>query len=146
GRQRPYRPDRATTWLKYVTFTYRPVLAPELDAFLADCFNREAVAADWPQAERLGAVVVKLPLPLGQCEAILLVGDAAATFRHLCETARTALTGTLPQDQLAAFAGWQSRQSAVAIPWRLLNNFARYLPPAEYGRLVFRSASAAVVA
>ena len=64
GQHRPYRPDGATTWLKYVTFTHRPSLPPELEAFLTDCFNRDEIKAQWPMLRSAGPLLVKLPLPL----------------------------------------------------------------------------------
>lgn len=146
GQHRPYRPDRATTWLKYVTFHYRPGLPAELEAFLADCFNREAVAADWLEASRNKAVIVKLPLPLGLCEAILLSGEAASAFCAACEAARTVLIGVPPQDQIGAFTTWRAQQPTLALLWRLMEKLDRYLPQAEFDRLVFSSTPAAELA
>jgi hypothetical protein len=139
GTSRPYSPTGPTTWLKYVTFHYRPGLPPDLEAFLADCFNRDAVAGDWPAAAGREAVVVKLPLPLAGFEAVLLSGDAAAAFRTLCEAGRAKLALVAPADQLQAFLSWRAGLQGHAIPWRVLDKLDRFLPPPEFDRLVFVS-------
>lgn len=141
GTSRPHSSGGPTTWLRYVTFHYRPVLPPELDAFLVDCFNRSAVAADWPLAETRDVVIVKLPLPMGSNEAILLVGEPALAFRTACEAGRARLAGVAPVDQLSEFAAWRTGLQASLLPWRLFDKIDRYLPPAEFDRLVFVPAS-----
>ena len=65
-------PHGPTTWLRYVAFTFRPQIGPELTAFLADCYNREAVIAAYLDHPGSYAMAIKLPLPLAGYEAWLL--------------------------------------------------------------------------
>ena len=137
GTSRPYSPTGPTTWLKYVTFHYRPGLSSELEAFLADCFNRDAIAAGWPATPSRDVLVVKLPLPLAGFEAVLLKDEAAGAFRAACEAARAKLSIVAPSEQLSAFAGWRTNLQVYPLPWRILEKIDRYLNPAEFERLVF---------
>jgi hypothetical protein len=56
--------DSSTTWLRYVPFSFAPVLPAELDRFLRDAVNRDAVIADFLQQSGQWAAAVKVELPL----------------------------------------------------------------------------------
>jgi hypothetical protein len=129
GTSRRYTAGGPTTWLKYVSFHYRPGLPPDLEQFLADCFNRDAVAADWPAAALRGAILVKLPLPLAGNEAVLLAGEAASGFKASCEAARARLAGVDPAYQLAEFEGVAGVLTGPPDP-HACSRKARPLPPA----------------
>jgi hypothetical protein len=94
---------------------------------IASTATRWGVA--WPDAVSHHPVVVKLHLPLGGYEAVLLTGDAAAAFPTACQSARSAPTGVAPADQLATHAAWRLRQPSCPIPLRLLDKSDRYLTP-----------------
>ena len=47
---RGYRPNVGSTWLRYVTFTFAPVVPVELEQFLRDAVNRDALIAAFLQS------------------------------------------------------------------------------------------------
>lgn len=67
---RPFKTHGPTTWLTYVTFNYRPSIPEELEDFLKDCYNRTRLASEFLEFSKEHSLVVKFPLPLGDCEGI----------------------------------------------------------------------------
>jgi hypothetical protein len=127
GQSRPFRKHRATTWLKSVTFRYRPSVPPSLAAFLADCFNRDQVIALYLQARERFAVAVKVPLPLGGGEALLLERLQADALHGVIEAARAALQAAGAPEQLGAYARFLAGLDGLPLPRRLVDRLDRYL-------------------
>ena len=78
---RPYQQGRSTTWLRYASFRFEPVLPAELDQFLHDAFNRDAVIAEFLQQPGQWAAVAKIELPLTGTMAYLLTDGGRAVDR-----------------------------------------------------------------
>lgn len=141
GSRRSLKHHGPTTWLRYVTFEYRPDAAPALVAFLDDCYNRDDALRDYLREPARWVLVLKIPLPLGGYEAHLLDPEAAAHLSEFVERMRTALLRVDPADQFAAFAGELSRAPGTWLPLRVVQRVDRLLVPDEYARLTFQTDS-----
>lgn len=113
GVSRPFAPSAATTWLKYVTFRYEPVVQPELAAFFADCYNNQALLTALTATPDAYALAVKIPLPGGPNQGFLLDGPVAALFRSHVASVRTAVLQTPPEQRAATYRAHMAGLSAV---------------------------------
>lgn len=138
---RPFRHAGATTWLKYVTFAFRPALPPALSAFLRDCHNVAAVEARYLDAPKSWAAAVKVPLPLGGSEAFLLGDLALAELEQATHVLRSRLADAEPRDQFSVLGGYIAGAEHVRLPVRLTLRFEFLLTPsAKAERLLMLSA------
>lgn len=126
---RGYRKGLHTTWLRYVTLTFAPVVPAALDAFLEDAVNRESVLHQYLEGGADWAAAVRLELPLTGSVAFLLDGPQAEWL----EEQRRAVIERLPQadpgggfDVLAAWAG---SLPAMPVPARIVAEFRQLLRP-----------------
>jgi hypothetical protein len=87
------------------------------------------VVAAYLQGRDRFAAAVKVPLPLGGAEALLLDPAQAAAFRAILEAARDALRAVEPAEQLGAYARVLAGLDGQPLPRRLLDRLERYLPP-----------------
>lgn len=118
GSSRPFVPNGATTWLKYVTFRYEPVVAPGLAAFLADCYNAEQLTAELTAASGRCALIVKILVPGGPYQGFLFEQTTAALFRSHVSTLRLAVGQVAPQNRTAAYQGALAALPAIpGTPW-----------------------------
>ena len=118
---RPYRANGATTWLKYVTFSYRPAVPLALADFLGDCHNAKHVASLYLENVAKHAAAVKVPLPLGGCEAFLLDSAAKQELDEATSVLRTKLADAKPEDQFGVLAAFVASASYKGLPARLLH-------------------------
>ncbi|HEV2801104.1 MAG TPA: DEAD/DEAH box helicase family protein [Pyrinomonadaceae bacterium] len=137
GASRPYVPNGATTWLKYVTFSYRPTVPVELRAFLEDCHNREQIVAKYMRDRRAHSKVVKVRLPLGGYEAYLFDEAQSDSFECLVDNARTSLKEAQPSEQFAALAAHLSQASPSGLPLTIILRVERFLSEEDHKRFVF---------
>jgi len=119
SKTRPYRRAGPTTWLKYVTFHYRPIVPPALAAFLEDCHNRTEVEAAYLLAPEVHAAI-KVPLPLGGAEAYLVDGSAFAELEREIQQIRDKLATAKPCDQFGVLASHLAGVGSVKAPLRLM--------------------------
>lgn len=129
---RPYRPHGPTTWLKYVTFRFRPSVDTRLADFLEGCYNRKRVASAYQQDPSRFAAAVKMPIPYEGFEAFLLSTDEAATLDAFIDSARNVLRDAQPELRINKLAGYLAESSSVELPVRLLLRVEAFLPPAGY--------------
>ncbi|XVJ71837.1 MAG: DEAD/DEAH box helicase family protein [Rhizobacter sp.] len=116
---RPYRANAATTWLKYVSFSFRPAVPTALAAFLRDCHNLTQIEALYLERPTSHAAAVKVPLPLGGAEAFLLDPAAKDELDAATSSLRARLLDAEPKDQFSSLAGFLAG-SAYRLPTRLL--------------------------
>ena len=135
---RAYQPYRSTTWLKYVTFHYRPSVPAALDAFLQDCYNRENILAVYQQAAARYPLLIKIPLPLSGFEAHLLDTEAAAWFQTTVDHLRSVLQTTPAPERCSTLDAERTRMPAVPVPPRVLARLERFLPTDEGAALSLR--------
>lgn len=127
---RPYRPNSATTWLKYVTFAFRPAVPSALAEFLRDCHNIAEIEARYLDAPTSWAAAIKVPLPLGGSEAFILDDLAFAELDQATHQLRSSLADAKPKDQFSVLAGCIAGAEYVRVPVRLALRFEFLLTPA----------------
>ena len=127
---RPYRPNSATTWLKYVTFTFRPAVPAALAEFLRDCHNVAEIESRYLEAPISWAAAVKVPLPLGGSEAFILDGLAFNELDQATHLLRNRLADAEPKDQFSILAGGIAGANHIRVPVRLALRFEFLLTPA----------------
>lgn len=124
---RGYNPGRATTWLKYYTFSYRPSVPVELAAFLDDVYNRDELFSAYATEPDRWRLAVRLELPVSGAEGFLLdetqgrwLGDQKADI-----TGKLAFVD--PADVLSAFGQWRTDLESIPVPLRIVDQFAQVL-------------------
>lgn len=115
---RPRRSDRATSWLKYITFQHRPALPDHVRTFLSDCFNREHVGS-LLMTDDAWNLIVKLPLPFDGFEAHLLNSTQSTQLTALRERLNLKLRSADPSERVSTFASEFSRTEAMPFSTRL---------------------------
>lgn len=133
---RPYRPHGPTTWLKYVTFRFRPPLDARLADFLEGCYNRNRAVSTYHRDPARFAAAVKMPIPYEGFEAFLLSTDQVATLDAHIDSARAALHDAEPELRINKLAGYLAEAPSVDLPVRLLLRMEAFLPPAGYDAYV----------
>jgi hypothetical protein len=128
-RSRGYRPGHATTWLRYVTFRFRPSVPPALDAFLADAFNREELLAAYVADPGRWSCAVRIELPVTSSEATLLDHDQAQWFLTTHGDLMKRLGHATRSDALAELARWRNGVAATPVALRLIDNIQQFLRP-----------------
>jgi hypothetical protein len=113
------RPASSTTWLKYVTFHFRPAVPAGLSMFLADCHNAAEIEARYLQMPSRHASAAKVPLPLGGSEAYLLDDAATDELYKLADTLRTKLMNADPGNQFEIVAAFLVAAPFENLPHRL---------------------------
>jgi superfamily II DNA or RNA helicase len=127
GSIRNHRSHGPTTWLKYVTFRYNPVVSSELLSFLQDCYNREAILGLYQADPDRQHLALKIPLPLGGAEAHLLDKGSAGEFTALCERIRTCLREAQAGEQFSILARLITELPGTNLPLRLISRIERFL-------------------
>ncbi|MDB5875376.1 MAG: putative helicase, ATP-dependent [Ramlibacter sp.] len=125
---RPARNNGATTWLKYVTFRFRPSTPLPVTLFLEDCHNKKELESSYLQSAELWRAMVKTPLPLGGFEGFLLRLETYETLVRLLEDARITLAACEPGQQVGTLANLLS-STAEPLPNRLLIRIESLLSP-----------------
>jgi superfamily II DNA or RNA helicase len=136
GVRRPFLQHGATTWLKYVTFQYRPAIPSDLSTFLQDCYNRDSIIALHQRERSSFSLALKVPLPLTGCQAHLLSISEAKSFQAVVEELRHALNKTEPAKQFAAFASYIAVLPAIPLPGAVLARLERYIAETDFKRYV----------
>jgi hypothetical protein len=134
GDSRPYRPGRSTTWLRYVSFRFEPVLPADLDQFLHDAVNRDAVVAAFLDQPGQWAAAAKIELPLAGTVAYLLGGAAAEWLGDQ----RRLLTGQLRDARaeagFAILTGWLMNLGSAPVPAPLLAEMRQFTRPERFAQ------------
>jgi superfamily II DNA or RNA helicase len=126
---RGYRPGHATTWLRYVTFRFRPTVPPALEAFLADAYNRETLLAAYVADPGRWSCAVRIELPVTSAEGMLLDHDQAQWFLTAHRDLMKRLADADRRDALAELARWRTTVAATPVALRLLDNMQQFLRP-----------------
>jgi superfamily II DNA or RNA helicase len=116
---RPYLRAGPTTWLKYITFHYRPVVPIALSAFLADCHNGKEIEAAYLRQPDFYAAI-KAPLPLGGEEAFLMDAAMFTDFQVHITALREGLAAVPPGEQFGALSAYLASIAVVQAPLRLV--------------------------
>lgn len=131
---RGYVPNQGTTWLKYVTLKFEPVLPPELEAFLEDAYNRKAVARDYERNPEAWALAVKVPTPMTGTWAYLLNSEQAEWLLQERDELISHLADVAPEEMFLEAEGWRQGLTQVPVPHRLMANIERLLSRERFER------------
>lgn len=117
---RPASGKGPSTWLRYATLEFRPLVPAGLSAFLEDCHNRSLIEAQYLSAPDVFACAIKVPLPLEGHEAALLEPHTWQSVDKVLGSLTATLRSKAPADRYAALAAALS----TADPLPLKNHFA----------------------
>jgi len=126
---RPYKQHGATTWLKYVSLTYRPAVPTALADFLRDCHNAVEIEAQYLQSPSAFHSIAKVPLPLSGSEAFLLDSGSSRELLELLEDLRQRLAQASPREQFGVLAAALASESRQCFPIRLHHRIEFLLDP-----------------
>ena len=132
---RGYVPNHSTTWLRYVTMRYRPLLPQALSEFLSDCHNRGLLEQEYAADPASFALALKTALPFGGSEAVLLSKDGAKALDRWLGEIRDQLRLVEPRAQLAELASLTARLIPPPLPMTHLVRAERLL--SDEGRALF---------
>lgn len=135
---RPSKRHGPTTWLRYVTFHFRPLLPQELSDFLADCYNRSDLVAAYLDDAAQYALAIKVPLPLGGHEGWLLPAEDAGAFESGVAALLAELRKVTPKEQLGALAGFLAGSDMRLLPARVFLRLEAFLGEERYAARVLR--------
>lgn len=126
---RGYRSGRSTTWLKYVTFTFRPAVPSALEELLADSYNREPVLAQYVAQPERWRSALRLELPIHGSEAFLLDAQQSAWLDgQLTSLERTLGSSDRPR-VLVDLESWRVALDRCPLPRRVIEHIEQLLRP-----------------
>jgi len=128
---RPFKPHGATTWLRYVTFAFRPAVPMALSEFLRDCHNASQIESAYLEGPLNYAAAVKVPLPLAGAEAFLLTQAATHALGATLTELRQELAQAEPSAQFGTLAAFVASSSCALLPARLLHRTEFLIDPAN---------------
>lgn len=124
---RGYKEHLGSTWLRYITFFFAPVIPIELETFLVDAVNRDAVIAEFLEAPDATAAAVKIELPLTGSFAYLLSAGQADWMLTERGVLLDRLRDRPGEEALDSVASWRSALPATPIPVRLIDYTWQFL-------------------
>jgi hypothetical protein len=124
---RRYRESRGTTWLKYVTLTFEPVVPLALQEFLADATNKDVLITNYLQNPTRWRSAVRLELPLAGSLAWLLTADQTAWLQEAREELVSLLANAAPEDGFSEIASWRRQLDCTPVPQLLVDQIARLI-------------------
>jgi superfamily II DNA or RNA helicase len=135
GESRPFEGNGATTWLKYVSFEYRPNVPVELSAFLADCYNRDDIVSAYLNDRDAYSLALKVQVPMtDEYEAHLLDAAAESSFAEFVEGGRSTLSKLAPAERFGALAAYVESSSLTPVPNRVFRRLEQFLTEDSYAK------------
>jgi superfamily II DNA or RNA helicase len=135
---RPSKRHGPTTWLRYITFHYRPTLPAEIADFLADCYNRQDLVASYLDDRARYALAIKIPLPLGEHEGWLFSASEAVSFQFCIDALRTELERVTPGEQIGSLASFLASRDDRILPARVFQRIEAFLGEARQAARMLR--------
>lgn len=126
---RGYRPGRSTTWLKYITFTFAPVVPSALEELFADSYNREPVLAQYVAQPGQWRSALRLELPLYGSEAFLLDAEQSAWLSDQLSALERTMAATGRARVLVDLEAWRVAIDRCPLPRRIIDNIGQLLRP-----------------
>lgn len=115
---RPKPDNHSTSWLRYITFEFRPSVPEVVSNFLAECVNRSEVGAKIEEGADV-ALLLRVPLPLAGYEAFALTTLHSQAFYALRDGLLAVLQSATGLQQLTAAAAFLASHDLPEIPHRL---------------------------
>jgi superfamily II DNA or RNA helicase len=125
---RSFTPGTHTSWLRYITFNFRPEIPPHLSDFLADAVNRHELFAQYIARSENWAAAVRLHLPLGGFAGYLLDRFQLGSFVEVRASLSEQLSTVEPMDQFAGVAAWRTQQMRVEFPLAIFDRLEVFMP------------------
>lgn len=129
---RRYQPNLSTTWLRYVTLKYAPVVPNELQEFLADAVNANEVTASYIAAPTSWAAAVKVDLPLTGSLAHLLTTEQADWLQTQRRSLVNTLRDTTARSGWSTVVAWRTDLTAVAVPLVIVDQITQLTRPERF--------------
>lgn len=129
---RAYRRGLSTTWLRYVTFAFRPTVSAELEAFLHDAGNREEVLALYSDEPNRWAAAIKVLLPLTGSHAYLLDHIQRGWFVDQRQALVDALKDVRGLAAFEAVDSWAGGLTASPLPIRAVREIDQFTRPEQF--------------
>lgn len=124
---RPKPKTGPTTWLRYATFSFHPRVPAALAEFLADCHNRNILEEAYLDGSDLYAAAVKVPLPLGGSEGLLLLPEAFEALDARLRSLRAALRLVEPVDRFGSLAAHLATGEQLPLPSQFASRIEAFL-------------------
>lgn len=126
---RPYQRGRSTTWLRYVSFHFRPSVPPALGEFLSDAVNRDPLLAQFIDRPAAWAAAIKIELPLAGTLAFLLTDDQAKWWEQQRRVLVELLKEAAPTDRSGVLTDWSMHLSSAPVAPALLSEIRLFTRP-----------------
>jgi hypothetical protein len=126
---RPYQRRRSTTWLRYVSFNFRPTIPPALSEFLGDAVNRDQIVAHFIEQPLAWAAAIKIELPLAGTFAYLFSDGQAAWWEKQRQELVVLLKEAAPGSRGGVIADWSMRLMSTPVAPALLSEMRQFSRP-----------------
>lgn len=135
---RPSKRHGPTTWLRYITFNFRPLLPQELKDFLADCYNRPDLIAAYLDDAAKYVLAIKIPLPLGGHEGWLLPVAEAVALEFCVKALRSELQKVSAREQVGTLASFIASADNRDLSSRVFLRIEAFIGDGSYDTRVLR--------
>ncbi|ORA16379.1 hypothetical protein BST16_06650 [Mycobacterium asiaticum DSM 44297] len=135
---RNYTIGRATSWLKYVTFEFRPTVPIDLDTLLADAYNRDELLSAYIARPGHWSVALRLEIPVFGSQGFLLDEGQGEWLLREHEQLVEQLQKTERSARLDALSAWRSGLAESPIPVRILDHLHQLLRSERLDRHLLR--------
>lgn len=129
---RGYQRNLSTTWLRYVTLKFQPVVPVELEAFLDDVVNSEEVTAGYTSAPLAWAAAVKVELPLAGSLAYLLNDEQADWLQSSRRSLVSSLRHATASAGWATLSAWRTDLTTSPVPIPIIDQIAQLTRPERF--------------
>ncbi len=126
---RPYRRGRSTTWLRYVSLRFRPVVPAQLSDFLADAVNREQILTQYIDRPARWAAAIKTELPLAGSYAYLFTAEQAQWWDTERGGVINQLKDVAPAERGGILTNWTTQLHTAPVAPALLSQMGHFTRP-----------------
>jgi superfamily II DNA or RNA helicase len=143
---RGYSPALGTTWLRYCTFTYAPLIPASLVEFLGDALNREHISAQFSSNSMSWAACIKLPHPLGGQIAYLLDHPQNQWFEEERGAVTSALQGAAVDVAFVRLDAWFSNLTSCPVPLHVARRIEHFVSANQSSERIWLNSSSGRIA
>jgi superfamily II DNA or RNA helicase len=128
-RGRPYKPGRHTTFLKYITLKYRPLLSSHFLEFFGDAHNLNELSSAYTDDPSKWVTGLRIEAPISGSFGILLTASQSDWFTDWHDRLSDALSGVPIADRPSLLRERIAQLEACPLPQRLLENASQFFRP-----------------
>ena len=129
---RGYQRNLSTTWLRYITLKFAPVVPTELQAFLDDVVNAGELTATYIAEPHAWAAAVKLELPLTGSLGCLLNAEQADWLQTRRRELITDLRDATANAGWTTVAAWRTGLTTSPVPIPVIEQIAQLTRPERF--------------